>query len=143
MVHQAAVRTLQLPADKRFQRFIGLDDWQLVAPADRSEHYLLLEIVMFSGRTLETRKALVRALMDDLSRELDLHATDIEVTIVESPRENWGIRGQHGDELALSVQGRPLSARQRVHGRLDARRQASTLSLGTSVRTLVCTTVTH
>lgn len=102
VVHQAAVRTLKLPADKRFQRFIGLDAWQLVAPKPRSEQYLLLEVLMFSGRTLETRKALVRALMDDLSRELDLHPVDVEVTIIESPRENWGIRGQHGDELALN-----------------------------------------
>lgn len=101
VVHQAALRTLQLPADKRFHRFIGLEDWQLVAPADRSERYLLLEVLMFSGRTLETRKALVRALMDDLARELGLAPADVEVTIIESPRENWGIRGQHGDELAL------------------------------------------
>jgi phenylpyruvate tautomerase PptA (4-oxalocrotonate tautomerase family) len=102
VVHQAAVRTLKLPADKRFQRFLGLDDWQLVAPPDRSAQYLLLEVLMFSGRTVETKKALVRALMDDLTRELDLSAADVEVTIVESPRENWGIRGQHGDELALN-----------------------------------------
>jgi phenylpyruvate tautomerase PptA (4-oxalocrotonate tautomerase family) len=102
VVHQAAVRTLQLPADKRFQRFIGLDGWQLVAPKPRSDQYLLVEVLMFSGRTLETRKALVRALMDDLTRELDLHPVDVEVTIIESPRENWGIRGQHGDELALN-----------------------------------------
>ncbi|MEY4508055.1 MAG: hypothetical protein RLZZ450_177 [Pseudomonadota bacterium] len=101
VVHQAALRTLQLPADKRFQRFIGLEAWQLVAPADRSERYLLLEVLMFSGRTVETKKALVRALMDDLARELGLAPADIEVTLVESPRENWGIRGQHGDELAL------------------------------------------
>lgn len=102
VVYQAARRTLQLPADKRFQRFIGLEDWQLVAPRDRSERYLLLEVLMFSGRTVETRKALVRALMDDLTRELSLSAADIEVTIIESPRENWGIRGQHGDEMALT-----------------------------------------
>lgn len=101
VVHQAAQRTLQLPADKRFQRFIGLEDWQLIAPPDRSERYLLLEVLMFSGRTLETRKALVRALMDDLTRELGLSVADVEVTIIESPRENWGIRGQLGDELAL------------------------------------------
>jgi len=104
VVHQAAVRTLQLPADKRFQRFLALDDWQLVAPADRGERYLLIEVLMFSGRTLETRKALLRALMDDLTSELQLHANDVEVTIVESPRENWGIRGQHGDEMALGYQ---------------------------------------
>jgi len=101
VVHQAAVRTLKLPADKRFQRFIGLDDWQLVAPPDRSEQYLMIEVLMFSGRSVATRKAFVRALLDDLTRELDLSPLDVEVTLIESPRENWGIRGQHGDELTL------------------------------------------
>ena len=101
VIHAAAVRTLRLPPEKRFQRFLGLESWQLVAPPDRSEHYLLVEVLMFSGRSSATKKGLVRALMDDLARELDLMPTDVEITIIESPRENWGIRGQHGDELEL------------------------------------------
>lgn len=101
LVHHAAREALQLPADKRFHRFIALEDWQLVAPEDRSERYLILEVLMFSGRSVATKKALMRALMSGLSSGLGLSVDDIEVTIVESPRENWGIRGQHGDELAL------------------------------------------
>lgn len=101
-IHAAAVRTLGLPEGKRFHRFIALEPWQLVAPPDRSERYLIIEVVLFSGRSLATRKALVRALMDDLSERLRLDVNDIEVTLFESPRENWGIRGQHGDELALN-----------------------------------------
>ena len=101
LVHQAAVRALQLPADKRFQRFFPLEAWQLVAPADRSASYLIVEVHMFTGRSLSTRKALTRALMDELSQGLGLSPNDVEVTILESPRENWGIRGQHGDELTL------------------------------------------
>jgi hypothetical protein len=102
VIHNAAVRTLALPEDKRFHRFVPLESWQLVAPADRSARYLIIEVHMFSGRTLTTRKAFVRALMDDLARELRLTPADIEITLFESPRENWGIRGQHGDELALN-----------------------------------------
>jgi phenylpyruvate tautomerase PptA (4-oxalocrotonate tautomerase family) len=101
-IQRAAVRALKLPEDKRFQRFIGLEAWQLVAPEDRSERYLIVEVLMFTGRTLETRKALVRALLDELTATLQLHVNDVEVTIIESARENWGIRGQHGDELALN-----------------------------------------
>ena len=102
LVHGAAVRSLGLPADKRFQRFLPLESWQLVAPADRSEQYLIIEAYMFTGRSLAVRKALIRALMDDLTRELGLAVNDVEITLFESPRENWGIRGQHGDELALN-----------------------------------------
>jgi phenylpyruvate tautomerase PptA (4-oxalocrotonate tautomerase family) len=102
IVHAAAVRALKLPDDKCFHRFIALEPWQLVAPSDRSERYLIIELVMFAGRSTDAKKALIRALMDDLASGLELHSNDIEVTIIESPRENWGIRGQHGDELALS-----------------------------------------
>ena len=102
LVHGAAQRTLQLPPDKRFQRFLPLEPWQFVAPPDRSPRYLILEVIMFTGRTLPVRKALIRALMDELSQGLGLSPNDIEVTLLESPRENWGIRGQHGDELVLN-----------------------------------------
>jgi phenylpyruvate tautomerase PptA (4-oxalocrotonate tautomerase family) len=101
LIHGAAVRTLQLPPDKCFQRFIALEDWQLVAPPDRSERYLIIEVVLFSGRSVATRKALIAALMSDLTEGLALSPTDVEITLFESPRENWGIRGQHGDALPL------------------------------------------
>jgi Tautomerase enzyme len=101
-VHQAAVRTLKLPSDKRFHRFLPLAGWQLVAPADRTESYLIIEVIMFTGRSTEVRKTFLRTLMDELSQGLGIGTTDIEITILESPRENWGIRGQCGDELVLN-----------------------------------------
>lgn len=101
-LHAAAVRSLALPAEKRFHRFLPLESWQLVAPGDRSARYLIIEVAMFAGRSTETRKALVRAIFDELSSALALAQDDIEVTLFESPRENWGIRGQHGDEMKLS-----------------------------------------
>ena len=57
---------------------------------------------MFSGRSRDAQGARARADGRPLASELGLIATDIEITIFESPRENWGIRGQHGDELVLN-----------------------------------------
>lgn len=102
LVHSVAVRTLKLPNDKRFHRFLPLTGWQLVTPADRSESYLIIEVVMFSGRSTEVKKTFLRTLMDELSQGLGISTTDVEITIFESPRENWGIRGQCGDELVLN-----------------------------------------
>jgi hypothetical protein len=31
-------------------------------------------------------------------------ANDLEITIFETPKENWSIRGEPGDELALGYQ---------------------------------------
>ena len=101
-LHNAAMSALEAPADKRFHRFIGLEDWAMVAPPDRSERFLQIEVVMFSGRSVATRKAFVRAITEQLERALSLSTVDIEIVLIEAPRENWGIRGQHGDELELS-----------------------------------------
>lgn len=99
-LHEALVRTWQLPADKRFHRFLLLDDGDLVAP--RSDAYLVVEIVCFTGRSREAKRALIAALYDSVAPQLGLAAEDLEIVIVESPKENWGIRGMSGDELTLS-----------------------------------------
>jgi hypothetical protein len=52
-VHGVLQETLGLPADKRFHRFIALDDEDFVHPPDRGEGYTMLEIVMFGGRSAE------------------------------------------------------------------------------------------
>ncbi|TFF10523.1 tautomerase family protein [Cellulosimicrobium funkei] len=98
-LHDALVRAWQLPPDKRFHRFLLLDDDDLVAP--RSDAYLVVEVVCFTGRTREAKRALVAALYDVVPA-LGLTVDDVELVILESPRENWGIRGVSGDELALS-----------------------------------------
>jgi phenylpyruvate tautomerase PptA (4-oxalocrotonate tautomerase family) len=99
-VHAALVGAWGLPADKRFHRFVMLDPDDLVAP--RSDAYLVIEIVCFTGRTRRARRALIAAMFADVAPALGLAADDLEVVIIESPAENWGIRGVSGDELALS-----------------------------------------
>lgn len=99
-VHAALVKTWQLPQDKRFHRFLLLDDGDLVAP--RSDAYLVVEVVCFAGRSREAKRALVAAMYDDVAPALGLAADDLELVVIESPRENWGIRGRSGDELALT-----------------------------------------
>ncbi|MCK0118575.1 tautomerase family protein [Isoptericola sp. S6320L] len=98
-VHAAVVRSWGLPEDKRFHRFLLLDDGDLVAP--RSAAYLVIEILCFTGRSVAAKKALVRAMYDDVAPALGLSPDDLEVVVVESPRENWGIRGRSADELSL------------------------------------------
>ncbi|MFC4628359.1 tautomerase family protein [Promicromonospora alba] len=99
-LHEALVRTWQLPEDKRFHRFLLLDDGDLVAP--RSDAYLVVEVICFTGRSREAKRALIAALYDDVAPRLGLDVNDLEIVIVESPKENWGIRGMSGDELTLS-----------------------------------------
>jgi len=100
-IHTAAVETLQLPEAKRFHRFVPLDDGLLITPADRSGDYTIIEVSMVEGRTTETKKAFIRALYRETSA-LGIAPDDVEITISETPRANWGIRGVPADELELS-----------------------------------------
>lgn len=101
-IHLAVVEALNYPPEKKFQRFIGLESKDFVFPADRTEAYTIIEISLFEGRSVETKKALVRALFKNIEAACNISAQDIEITIFETPRENWGIRGKSGDELALN-----------------------------------------
>lgn len=101
-VHQAVVEALNYPTEKKFQRFIALTREDFVFPVDRSEHYTIIEISMFTGRSVETKKALIRALFQHIEHACGIAPQDVEVTIFETPKENWGIRGKSGDELMLN-----------------------------------------
>lgn len=98
-VHAALVGAWGLPEDKRFHRFLLLDAEDLLAP--RSPAYLVVEIVCFTGRSPQARRALIAAFFDDVAPALDLAADDLEIVILESPPASWGIRGVSGDELTL------------------------------------------
>jgi phenylpyruvate tautomerase PptA (4-oxalocrotonate tautomerase family) len=55
---------------------------------------------MFKGRSVETKKNLIRLLFERAQRELDLASANLEVTITKTPKQNWGGRGQPRDEVA-------------------------------------------
>lgn len=101
-IHAVARDVLGLPEDKRFHRFIALDREDFIHPADRSGAYTVIEISMFEGRDPETKRNLLRRLMADLSRNLGISTQDIEITLFETPKANWGIRGKIADELTLN-----------------------------------------
>jgi 4-oxalocrotonate tautomerase family enzyme len=73
-------------------------------PPGRSERYTIIEISMFEGRSVETKKQLIRLLFERASARLGIAPDDLEITITETPRANWGIRGLPADELGLSYQ---------------------------------------
>lgn len=101
-IHSALVEALSIPAGKPFQQFVALDPENLIHPPDRSPDYLLIEIHLFTGRSKEAKKRLIRCLYAQIMGRTPIAARDIEIIIVESPPENWGIKGQPGDEVQMS-----------------------------------------
>ena len=102
VVHAASVSVLGLPEEKRFHRFFPMDRQNFVAPTSRSDRYTIIEVSLFEGRTPESKRAFILALFEGFERDLGIAPDDLEITLTETPRANWGIRGLPGDELTLS-----------------------------------------
>ncbi|MEH2158188.1 tautomerase family protein [Nostoc sp.] len=102
IIHTSVIEVLQLTPEKRFHRFFPLDKSDFFYPSDRSDNYLIIEISMFEGRSVETKKQLIRLVIKNISEKLNISVYDIEITIFETPKYNWGIRGLPGDELILN-----------------------------------------
>ena len=100
-IHACVMEALQYPKEKRAHRFFGLEPSDFFYPADRSENYLILEISMFEGRSVDTKKALLRLLFQKIKTEIGIQEQDVEMTITETPRHSWGFRGLLGDEAEL------------------------------------------
>lgn len=100
-IHSCVMEALSFPQGKRAHRFIGLDASDFYYPEGRSEQYTIIEISMFEGRTVETKKKLIHLLFERLQAEVGIAPADVEITIFETPRHNWGFRGQTGDAISL------------------------------------------
>jgi phenylpyruvate tautomerase PptA (4-oxalocrotonate tautomerase family) len=101
-IHSCVVEALQFPNDKRAHRFFPMLSDDFYYPASASPRYTIIEISMFEGRSVDAKKALIRLLFERVGRECDRLPNEIEVTITETPRHNWGFRGMPGDEAGLS-----------------------------------------
>src|SRR4051812_6758029 len=89
-IQEALVESIGMPREKRAHRFFPLEREELFMPPDRTDAYTLIEVSLMSGRSVESRKKLVRALFDRLARDCGVAEQDVEVVLHEAPPENWG-----------------------------------------------------
>ncbi|MDN3616145.1 MAG: tautomerase family protein [Vibrio gallaecicus] len=87
-----------LPDDKRAHRFVPLDKDDFFYPEGRTDAYTVIEINMMEGRTVRTKKALIKRIFSEIELKLGIKPIDIEITIKEQPSHCWGFRGMTGDE---------------------------------------------
>jgi len=101
ILHSCIVDALKYPQDKKFHRFFPLDKSDFYFPKGRTEKYTIIEISIFEGRSVEAKKELIKLIYSRFYEKLNISANDIEITIFETPKHNWGIRGLPGDELQI------------------------------------------
>ena len=102
IIHHCVVEVLSFPKNKRAHRFIHLEKEDFYYPEGRTDAYIIIEIMMIQGRTVETKKKLIQTLFKEIHEQLNISTTDIEMVILESPASNWGFRGMTGDEVTLN-----------------------------------------
>ena len=98
VIHECMHTALGLPKDKRAHRFVPLTAEDFYYPDGRSAAYTVIEINMMEGRTVHTKKALIKMLFSHIETQLGIKPIDIEITIKEQPAHCWGFRGITGDE---------------------------------------------
>ncbi|EKO4009623.1 tautomerase family protein [Vibrio fluvialis] len=100
VIQESMTQALGLPEDKRAQRFVPLDKSDFYYPSGRSDAYTVIEVNMMEGRKVETKKALIKALFNNIESSLGIAPIDVEITIKEQPAHCWGFRGITGDEVS-------------------------------------------
>jgi phenylpyruvate tautomerase PptA (4-oxalocrotonate tautomerase family) len=91
-VHAALTEGLKTPDWDKTIRLVVHEPQRFAVPPGRGERYTLIDIDLFSGRSLEAKRALYKALVRNLGK-VGIPADHIKVLLRESAAENWGIRG--------------------------------------------------
>lgn len=91
-VQAALLNSLKIPDWDRDVVLDLYDGKHRIVPTGRSERYTRIEIVMFGGRTIETKRVLYQGIVQNLAA-LGVPEIEIKIILLEVPAENWGLRG--------------------------------------------------
>lgn len=83
---------LKVPEGDRQIRYVEHRPEHFAVPPGKSENFTYVEINLFSGRSLDAKRALYQEIVRRFG-ELGIAPGDILIVLHEPPLENWGIRG--------------------------------------------------
>ncbi len=100
-VHKTMVEVLKIPEYDRLIRITEYDENTFYCPKNGSDNYVLIEISMFPGRSLEVKRELYKQLCNGMTK-FGVSKDDTRVVLYEVPMDDWGIRGgQAGSDVVL------------------------------------------
>ena len=91
-VQSALVEAIRIPEGDRCVRLASFAAEDVLLKPGQTENFTLVEVSLFSGRSLEAKRALYQTLVRRLSA-LGIAAGDVKIVLHEVPAENWGLRG--------------------------------------------------
>ena len=92
-IHQSLITAFQIQDWDRFQRIEEFDKCNFEIPEGKTDNFMIIEFTVFPGRTKEQKKCLIETVTATLGEKLSIAPTDIFITIIEPPLENWGMGG--------------------------------------------------
>lgn len=91
-IHGAMMHGIQTPAWDKNIRLVVHEPHRFTSPPGKSDRYTLVTFDMFSGRSIEAKRKLYQAIVDNLA-QLEIPPSDVLINLREHPAENWGIQG--------------------------------------------------
>jgi phenylpyruvate tautomerase PptA (4-oxalocrotonate tautomerase family) len=107
-VQRALVATVDVPPDDRFQVICRGDDALLVYDrsflgVERSDEAVFVHITLSAGRDDTKKRALYRAIVENLTRAAQVRPADVLIVLTETTRANWSFgngEAQYAPEMA-------------------------------------------
>ena len=94
VIYEAMRATINVPQDDRFQLFheylpgaFSVDPTYL--GIERGPGWLIIEITLNEGRSVEMKRALYGAIAAGLHERLGIRKEDVFIVLVETRKENW------------------------------------------------------
>lgn len=101
-VHAALREAFKILPGDRNLRLVVHEPHRFACPPDKvAELYTHISIDAFSGRSLDAKRQLYKAIVNNLDK-LGIPKDHVKILLREIPKENWGIRGgQAGCDVEL------------------------------------------
>ncbi|KQU99021.1 tautomerase family protein [Devosia sp. Root105] len=99
-LQRALVEGIRIPEQDRDIRIIEYPAHAFAPPDGKSVNYTVLEITMFSGRSVDAKRRLYAALVSELG-VFGIAPSDLKVVLHDVPRENWGLGGKAAVDIEL------------------------------------------
>jgi phenylpyruvate tautomerase PptA (4-oxalocrotonate tautomerase family) len=91
-VHAALIEAFKIPENDRNQRIFEFEPENFELPEGKTSNYILIEMDVFPGRSIEAKRKLYETIVLNLQRH-NIQASDILIVLNEPQLDNWGVRG--------------------------------------------------
>ena len=91
-IHAALIDAFKIPENDRNQRIFEFEPENFELPEGKTSNYILIEMDVFPGRSIEAKRKLYETIVLNLQRH-NIQPGDVLIVLNEPQLDNWGVRG--------------------------------------------------